>query len=673
MRRIVLFLLILATGVLSQNYNPPFPRTAFFSPSMPFGGAKDYIISRYDLVDHGLTLESARLFNEKIRANNPDIIIFGTSRQGVWANTDPSALFVYHAVAARTATTVAPGSTDIIINKVNSYAFPTRHKYALIGDTDWISYTSIDETGIHGIPASDSWGIDTNHIAGELIKFPNRMSGFGMLPNLSSMAKPINGEPAWKYFIDGRFSRQDFSIFDGIHYDAFRIILWEEDWETASGIDLDMNNVDDLEEHGYNWINQKWSEGITDMLEYEHQKFKSIIGDKLPLINTNTGAAEDGYALNVSDGMFWEGFMRFAYSWDEMLRINRLWEQKSDNTIMIIEDYDSEPRRAYSKNKFSYMRYGLTTALMSGAYYGRTFGDYYYIGLYYDEFDSDLGYPTSNPYKLNNGVYVRFFDKGLAMCNPVGDTLEVTNSQISSFSEYNGPYYRMHGGQDPLVNTGELFAKVSLLGTTPSTSLKAIKGDGILLFTAPVTVVSDIIIGNCLNNDTSPGSVPLTLAGQWQNIQDYNNTTFDTTRNPYYSQWGDNSEDGIAYAISTNPNVISTATFAPNINVPGKYEVAVWNGWHGTNQRSINEATDAKCTIVINGQTILTRNINQRDVFGKWNIIGTFELPTGIDSYIILSNASANGPIIADAVRFKFVQENLGAVPSSPTGLKILK
>lgn len=641
------------TRVLAQNYNPSFPRVMFGRPAAAVGGAIDQFYARFDLaIIGGAGLNEARCA-ESVRKINPDCIIIGTSRQGVWPDNDPPDSFVFSNAFATLTQPANPGNTDIYLT--NTRDFPSDGKqYALIGGDDWIRYAGVTDNSLTGVT-----GLDRTHTKGEQVQLPIRFVGFGMLHNLTRFAPPVNGKPVHEYFIDKRFTQQDFSKFDGIFYDAFRLAFYEEDF--SMGLDLDNNHVSDLEEHGINWLNNLWEEGIKKSLDYEHQKFSRLHPGKPSIIILNTGSVELGYGLDYCEGMMWEGFMRFASTWEEMLNVNREWEQRHNPVYTQIEDYDNERRREYGKNKFDYMRFGLTTALMAGAFYGRTFGDYYYITYYYDEFDTDLGLPASEPQRMPTGAYARFFDKGVAICNPTGTPIVVTNAELAGLNGYQGPYYRFKGGQVPQFNNGELFTFVNLFGETRDKP-RYNQGDGILLFKKPVTVVADIMVGNTFNNDTNPGSEKVKLVGSWKEEMDPNGTF--PPQNPCYSQWNED-EDGIGYAFTLAGNGNTTATFAPTIGVPGYYEILEWHGWVGDSPDEFREASNVPFEIVVNGVTKIMGTIDQSTSAGQWNRVAIVELPAGTNSFIRINN-KANGYVIADAMQFHYLGTDVKADLNPP-------
>jgi len=669
-------LVCMTSGGWAQKYTSTFPRIMFQRPAGITGGAVQNFFARYDLVVHGGAGPNAYALNESIRVLNPEVIILGTSRQGVWPGSFPPACFIYRPNRPRLTQPAKPGDTEIFVTSTEG--FPTssdKYRYGLLGGDEWFTYSGVTPTSFTGVSTSGDFYLQRTHPAGDSLKTPVRFVGFGMLQNITPFAPLVDGIPVWKYFIDKRWdpAKQDFSYFDGIFYDAYRTFFYPDD--ISGGIDLDYNQVNDFDEHGLKWVNQQWGDGVKKMLAYERQRLEQIHPGQPSIIALNTGSALEDYSLEVCDGMMWEGFMRFASTWEEMVRVNRVWENAHQPVYTMLEDYDPEKRRTYSKNKFAYMRYGLTTALMAGAYYGRTFGDYYYISLYYDEFDSDLGMPTSAPQKLASGAWARFFDQGVAICNPTGANITVSDAELRAATGYAGPYYRFLGGQDPVMNNGAQFASVTLEGTMADPP-KYIKGDGILLFTRPDTIVSDIMVGNCFNNDTSPASEKAVLTGAWTEVKDPSTDVFGATRNPCYSQWADDTEDGIGYAAAYTPASAATAIFTPTIHVPGFYEISEWHGWAASSANSGREASNAPVSVMVNGVSKFSGAINQREKAGRWNRLAVVYLPAGTGSGVQLSNSGADGTVLADAMRFRFLGQSSEVdteAPAAPRNVRILK
>ncbi len=669
------FIVLMAGSTWAQKDPASFPKIMFQRPAGISGGAIEHFFSRYDLAIHGGAGPDAYALNDRIRKLNPNTLILGTSRQGVWPGSFAPECFIYRHQTPRLTKAASPGDKEIFVTSTEG--FPTAkdaYRFAMIGGDEWFIYSGLTDTSFTGVTTTGDLSLHRVHAVGDTLKTPVRFVGFGMLQNITPFAPLVNGIPVWKHFIDKRFdpAKQDFSHFDGVFYDAFRFAFWPDD--ISGGIDIDYNHINDFDEHGLAWFNQQWADGVDKMLTYEREKLLQVNPGKPAVIGINCGSVLEGASLELCDGMMWEGFMRFASTWEDMLRVNRLWEAKHNPVYTMIEDYDPENRRDYSKNKFPYMRYGLTTALMAGSYYGRTFGDYYYISLYYDEFDTDLGQPVSAPQKMNNGTWARFYERGVAISNPTGNNITVADADLRTLTGYAGPYFRLLAGQDPVFNNGERFTNVTLQGTAADRP-KYIKGDGIILVTAPDTVVSDIFVGNCFNNDTSPASSPVVLSGSWSEIKDPSTQVFNDARNPCFSQWSDDSKDGIGYAAASDPATPSTATFTPMIGVAGYYEISEWHGWAGSSESNVLEASNVPYQIIVNNQVKSTGQINQNKNYGKWNRLGVVYFPAGHVSSVKLHNTGVNGVVLADAMRFRFLGQSADVdvtPPAAPRNVRVI-
>ncbi|MDZ7378265.1 MAG: putative glycoside hydrolase [candidate division KSB1 bacterium] len=664
-----------AVAVMGQNYDPPYPRVVASGPGgITFGetsiGAKPMIWAQYDLaIVYADVGRGGPEYAALLRQLNPDIVLLGlVSTQGVWPGSDPYAFHALHSYSTVTTSGVGPGSTSIPVE--STAAFPNAPFYIFVGESP-VYYRGKTATAFTGVAAEE---LKTSYPAGTKVTAPVRFVGFGMLPNLTDFCPLVEGKPAWQHLVDKRFTRADFTNFDGTAWDAFREFFYAEDFDD---VDFDGNGANDFQEHGLDWINAQWRVGITNLLAYERQRFQEVHPTKpaIILVNCGGGGGERGL-FSLANGIVWEGFMRFAAGWGEpwgLFANMQAWLLNGlKPSVYYIKDYVKEANAETGKNDFTYMRYGLTTALLGDGYYGRTFGDYYYISYWYDEFDTDLGHPTTMPHRLANGAYVRFFDKGAVICNPTGTTITVTDADLRSAPGYAGPYYRFRGGQDPEFNNGNLFASVQLYGWTADKP-KRNRGDGILLFKEPTVAISDIIVGNYNNNDTSPGSAPASYVGTWVPM----NTRWISfsDNNPYYTQWtapADQTPEGYGYFVAAPGQGEATATYTPTIGVAGYYEVFEWHGWHGDTPASYQEASNVPYEVVVNGEVKRRGLIDQTTNYGQWNRLGLFYFPKGTVSYVRISN-NANGYVISDAFRFVFrgTEKADTTPPAPPKGVRV--
>jgi len=114
---------------------------------------------------------------------------------------------------------------------------------------------------------------------------------------------------------------------------------------------------------------------------------------------------------------------------------------------------------------YATMRYGLTSCLMDdGYYYYTTHENENKSGLWFDEYDADLGRAIDPPQfgPSQNGVYMRRFQNGIALVNPKGNGRKTVQVEPG--------YKRISGTQDRATNNGQ-----------PVTSVTLNERDGIIL------------------------------------------------------------------------------------------------------------------------------------------------------------------------------------------------
>jgi len=94
------------------------------------------------------------------------------------------------------------------------------------------------------------------------------------------------------------------------------------------------------------------------------------------------------------------------------------------------------------------MRFGLASCLLHDGYFSFTNVDTGYAEIpWFEEFDTDLGRPTTPPPRKawQNGVYRRDYAQGIVLVNP---------SDTSRTIEVGPGYRRLRGNQDPETNSG---------------------------------------------------------------------------------------------------------------------------------------------------------------------------------------------------------------------------
>jgi hypothetical protein len=439
-------------------------------------------------------------------------------------------------------------------------------------------------------------------------------------------------------------------------------------WYGFDAIDMDRNGVDDNGEHGKSWIVNQWVSGVDKFVE----KLRDELGDdKYIVINTGSG---DFVRPDLTNGAYWEN-TNALWSWEyDMAESKRnhqksqppgifVWNYAIDNDAPGVEKASSIDSPVSSKDYFPHVRFQIGRAAILGEYSdieASETGEHNHKE-YYDEFDIDLGWPTSPALRLKStggegyGVWVRFFDNGSVIFNADKKNNTVTDAEIRGLSGYNGPYWRFLGNQDPNFNNGEKFNSVTLEGNEyPGyRDVLRVVGDAIVLVNRPMTVVSDIIADNNIWM-TTPGSSPAQLTGNWEG-QCYNNA-YQTRcprrtvkgRGPYWSA-----------AIGTS----GKALYASTINIAGKY--SIWE-WHP--DESLSSSVPYKIKHANGTETI---NVNQSVKSGQWNYLGEWKLDK--DSYVEIT---ASGRTAADAILFRYAEDGGGVVidrfpPSAPKNVQI--
>jgi hypothetical protein len=475
------------------------------------------------------------------------------------------------------------------------------------------------------------------------------------LIDMSILCPKVNGKAYWETHPEYLVSVTDLTAFDGIASD------WC--WGKPSGvkdIDLDRNGKNDYDEHGENWVNDKWLQGVTAFIS----RLRQLIGPN-KLIWINSGQFHD-WAWNNTNGVMLEkepGVYRWDWYWQKYQDFMANARQPHI-LFMDARPIDGDPNNTSdTKNNFRLMRFLLGVTTMGDGYFNFNpleAGEHHYQ-TYYDEFDLNLGYPTGSAEMLSNGCYARFFDFGAIIVNPTGSSKTVSDNDLRSLAKYDGPYYRFKGNQDPSFNNGSQFTSVSLYGGEKSTGGAALLtfGDAIFLLKQPRAVVADVMIDNAAYG-TTPSQEPATFVGGWQQAN---------VGGDFYSQKERPSEGWFPHAYIGGGDGNATATFTPNLAVAGNYEVFEW---HGYVDRSLM-ATNVPLTIIFgNGQTA-SKIVDQSKNQGRWNSLGTYSFPTGRSGKVVISNR-ANGIVVADVMMFVHRSSDANAdvtPPAPPTGVKV--
>ncbi|MCK5617633.1 hypothetical protein KAR91_88025, partial [Candidatus Pacearchaeota archaeon] len=243
----------------------------------------------------------------------------------------------------------------------------------------------------------------------------------------------------------------------------------------ARSIDADCTNR--LVEDGYEAFDNRWREGIEEML----LSLRDIVRDK-PLIANGASVYR-----NYLNGSIYESC---PGNWSDRPEIYEEWTED----ILGDEGYINVSEVGYTPNfslvetyeiadgyhthnpmdnplfepSYQRMRFGLTTALLGDGYFSYEIGTNGHgsLGLmWFDEYDNGgqgkgyLGYPVSDAFVvLDNGqegnVFRRNFENGVVLCNPSEREVAITLEE---------PLFLIQGTQQPGINSGEQVMTVQLL------------------------------------------------------------------------------------------------------------------------------------------------------------------------------------------------------------------
>ncbi len=680
--RCIIFLLLLSTANGQDRLNPPYPRVAMFDMTH-FGvwphyspGTRIDMLEKYDmLILYAFADSDDQLMAEEMRRRNPDQILLASGINGIWVH-DPPDFMLYRSYRGILQEDISPGQNNIPVDTVEGSDLGVYHPdrvYLRIGD-EIVHVTAMDkEENIFYVvtDTSNPGAVNEHHFAGDSVLSAIRDFGPGLYCTFSEYSPSLNGQRAWEYMAEKNIDREiDYTsgLYDGVFHDFFAYNLYIGHFT----FDLDNNGVNDPDEHSQNWISNTWGYGRDRFVEAELDEMQDALPGGANLLNLNTGSALMDY-YNLCSGHMFEGFQRFS-SWSYVRDDALSWinNHTGPNTNFIF-DYFPEKKFYNGKNRFTEVRFGLTTAMIFECYYARTAGDTYYLMFWYDEFETDMGYPQGDYYELSNGLIARNFTKGCVVCNPTGTPQTLNAGELQG-----GPYYRFLGGQQPDFNNGELFdGSLELHGADYGP--KNLRGDGILLFNEPTICVNDIIIDNYFNNGTSPGqdSSAYRRVGHWR---DLTARGFDDLSqcNPFYSQLANEMQHGYfngayGYNACYAGDGEKEAIWQPKIGVAGWYEVSEWHGWHGDTPGTVDEGTNVPFTVVVGDEIKLRGIINQQINYGQWNRLGYVYLPRGSEGYVKITN-KADGTVMADAMRFRYMGPDYvpdTTPPASPENVQV--
>lgn len=433
-------------------------------------------------------------------------------------------------------------------------------------------------------------------------------------------------------------------------------------WYGFEDVDMDRNGVDDNKEHGKSWYVDKWVRGVDILIETIRQKL-----NRNQYIVINTGSA-DMPRPDLINGLYFEND-NALWNWEQTLKQSREQQKAVVQPPIFVSNYELDPRDPRvpqpTQDAFESFRFGLARAMLLGQYLD---ADPFESGehntkSYYDEFDLDIGWPTSEPTQVKStgsdgyGVWVRFFDDGLVIGNMDRKPNRVTDADLRSLPGYNGPYYRFLGNQEIAVNNGQVFTEIELQGHeyVGYGDVKRVIGDGVVLVRQPTVSVADIVVDNAVIATTA-GAKPAILNGSWSR---YNSGY--CSRCLSYEIHGVLNHDAVTASQSG-----AYAEYRPQIKLKGKYEVYEWHP-------RLNGASSTRVEVGYNGGK-RTLAINQSINADRWNLIGTFEFGGSPQEAVTIY--SDGNTVVADAFMFVYADGNNRSdrdvvPPKPPTNVKV--
>ena len=228
-------------------------------------------------------------------------------------------------------------------------------------------------------------------------------------------------------------------LWDGVFYDN----TWGDiSWLNNGNLDLDNDGLSDSKTQA----DAAWAAGFKKMLA----KTRSLTGPNFIIIGN--GHVYDGYQ-SIMNGMMLESF---PSSWES----NGQWTG-SMQTYLKLPSLNPTPAvsvlNVSDKNQVNYQhfRYGLTSALLGGGFYSFDY-DVTNHGQtwWYDEYDVNLGPPSSRPFNLlagtdetlQPGLWRRDFKNGVAIVN--------STDKKQTYLFLKEELEKISGSQAPAINNG---------------------------------------------------------------------------------------------------------------------------------------------------------------------------------------------------------------------------
>jgi len=430
-----------------------------------------------------------------------------------------------------------------------------------------------------------------------------------------------------EFFAEFSIKSTDLSVYDGLYFDTWQSGLkYYVENQDPSKIDLNFDGQPDSN------VYSDWMQGQKVFVQKMRELHPGVI----------VIAHESGQTfLNGNAFEFWHQPHLGSRS-QNFIRVRKLQAEGVEPHVLYANAISGDEETG------AVFRGDFASAQIFGLYFGHDEeGAIHRYSFLHDEYHGDLGYPTSGIDTIKDSVYVRYFDKGVVLANIASSSKTIQASDLEG-----GPYYRFIGNQDPDFNNGELVDASHPIRLEPI--------DGIMLFKERVTLITDIVIDNMEINLNTVGQDPVSYSGSWKQAVDCSSSCKQVIKGKkYYGIRIPWDWRGSGFAMSNAGGGENKATYKPEINVPGEYEVFEWHG----ELEDKTPASNVPYKIVHAGGT-KTGTLDQTRNVARWNSLGKYTFNKGKTGFVELNN-NANGYVISDAIKFVFTGSSNYQPPAS--------
>jgi hypothetical protein len=258
----------------------------------------------------------------------------------------------------------------------------------------------------------------------------------------------IDMQSAWTDYFIG-FVQNNIANLPGVDGIFFDIVSENISWLNNGNIDLDKNGQKDNPAQ----VDAQW----LSRTKYFFEQASVRLNTKYIVMNGTSHASIQPYTNGRMFETFptpWEG----DGSWQTVMNNLKTIKTKSKKPALFI--INSNTNNGGNNGDYRTVRFGLTSALLEGAYFSFDHGDQNHGQLWwYDEYDVDLGIASGASVSKNNytnyapDVWSRQFQNGMSLVN---STNQAQSLQLS------GDYEKIHGTQDTKINDGSIISEVNI-------------------------------------------------------------------------------------------------------------------------------------------------------------------------------------------------------------------